>query len=130
MTVYITIRDVDELLGDTRLPPTKRVKPCSVQTLMTALNLQDIDPEHIPEEVKQAGAFIASVAAAGNLYQQKTDSGVVTSKSVEADDVKVSRTFAELSTTSTELLDPDLQLALDMLKPWMINPFQTFFVRA
>jgi hypothetical protein len=98
---------------------------------MTALNLQDIDPEHIPEEVKQAGAFIASVAAAGNLYQQKTDSGVVTSKSVEADDVKVSRTFAELSTTSssTELLDPDLQLALDMLKPWMINPFQTFFVR-
>jgi hypothetical protein len=37
---------------------------------MTALNLQDIDPEHIPE-VKQAGAFIASVAAAGNLYQQK-----------------------------------------------------------
>ena len=97
---------------------------------MTALNLQDIYPEHIPEEVKQAGAFIASVAAAGNLYQQKTDSGVVTSKSVEADDVKVSRTFAELSTTSTELLDPDLQLALDMLKPWMINPFQTFFVRA
>ena len=38
---------------------------------MTALNLQDIYPEHIPEEVKQAGAFIASVAAAGNLYQQK-----------------------------------------------------------
>ncbi|HBY1575796.1 TPA: protein singed, partial [Klebsiella pneumoniae] len=45
-------------------------------------------------------------------------------------DVKVSRTFAEISTTSAELLDPDLQLALDMLKPWMINPFQTFFVRA
>ncbi|RRE43161.1 protein singed [Klebsiella pneumoniae] len=129
MTVYITIRDVDELLG-IRAAADKRVKPCSVQTRMTALNLQDIDPEHIPEEVKQAGAFIASVAAAGNLYQQKTDSGVVTSKSVEADDVKVTRTFAELSTTSTELLDPDLQLALDMLKPWMINPFQTFFVRA
>ncbi|RRE77960.1 protein singed [Klebsiella pneumoniae] len=129
MTVYITIRDVDELLG-IRTAADKRVKPCSGKHWMTALNLQDIDPEHIPEEVKQAGAFIASVAAAGNLYQQKTDSGVVTSKSVEADDVKVSRTFAELSTTSTELLDPDLQLALDMLKPWMINPFQTFFVRA
>ncbi|UNA33911.1 hypothetical protein LOF13_27875 [Klebsiella pneumoniae subsp. pneumoniae] len=40
-------------------------------TWMTALNLQDIEPEDIPEEVKQAGAFIASVAAAGNLYQQK-----------------------------------------------------------
>ncbi|WP_228709531.1 hypothetical protein [Klebsiella pneumoniae] len=37
------------------------------QTRMTALNLQDIDPEHIPEEVKP----IASVAAVDNLYQQK-----------------------------------------------------------
>ena len=129
MTVYITIQDVDELLGDTWAAADKKGKAVlQANTWMTALNLQDIDPEHIPEEVKQAGAFIASVAAAGNLYQQKTDSGVVTSKSVEADDVKVSRTFAELSTTSTELLDPDLQLALDMLKPWMINPFQTFFV--
>ncbi|PLN17669.1 protein singed, partial [Klebsiella pneumoniae] len=118
MTVYITIQDVDELLGDTWAAADKKGKAVlQANTWMTALNLQDIDPEHIPEEVKQAGAFIASVAAAGNLYQQKTDSGVVTSKSVEADDVKVSRTFAELSTTSTELLDPDLQLALDMLKP-------------
>ena len=126
MTVYITIQDVDELLGDTWTTADKKGKAVlQANTWMTALSLQDI-----PEEVKQAGAFIASVAAAGNLYQQKTDSGVVTSKSVEADDVKVSRTFAELSTTSTELLDPDLQLALDMLKPWMLNPFQTFFVRA
>ncbi|UPS74597.1 protein singed [Klebsiella quasipneumoniae] len=110
MTVYITIQDVDELLGDTWAAADKKGKAVlQANTWMTALNLQDIDPEHIPEEVKQAGAFIASVAAAGNLYQQKTDSGVVTSKSVEADDVKVSRTFAELSTTSTELLDPDLQ---------------------
>lgn len=70
MTVYITIGTLTSCWGY-GLPPTKRVKPCSVQTLMTALNLQDIDPEHIPEEVKQAGAFIASVAAAGNLYQQK-----------------------------------------------------------
>lgn len=131
MTVYITIQNVDELLGDTWAAADKKAKAVlQANTWMTALSLQDIEPEDIPEEVKQAGAFIASVAAAGNLYQQKTDSGVVTSKSVEADDVKVSRIFAELSTTSTELLDPDLQLALDMLKPWMINPFQTFFVRA
>ena len=71
MTVYITIRDVDELLG---IPGCRRQKGKAVlqaNTRMTALNLQDIDPEHIPEEVKQAGAFIASVAAAGNLYQQK-----------------------------------------------------------
>lgn len=71
MTVYITIQDVDELLGIPGLPPTKAKAVLQANTWMTALNLQDIDPEHIPEEVKQAGAFIASVAAAGNLYQQK-----------------------------------------------------------
>ncbi len=32
MTVYITIQDVDELLGIPGLPPTKRLKPCSRQT--------------------------------------------------------------------------------------------------
>lgn len=72
MTVYITIQDVDELLGDTWAAADKKGKAVlQANTWMTALNLQDIDPEHIPEEVKQAGAFIASVAAAGNLYQQK-----------------------------------------------------------
>jgi hypothetical protein len=130
MTVYITIQDVDEQLGDAWAAADKKAKAVlQANTWMTGLNLQDIDPEDIPYEVKQAGAYAASVAAAGKLYQKKTDSGVMTSKSVEADDVKVSKTFAELSTSSTELLDPDLQLALAMLKPWMLNPFQTFLVR-
>ncbi|MBK0003370.1 protein singed [Erwinia sp. S38] len=131
MTVYITLQDVDGILGSSWAAADKKSKAVlQANTWMTGLNLQDIEPENIPDTVKQAGAYAASVAAAGNLYQQKTDSGVVTSKSVEADDVKVSRTFAELSTTSTALLDPDLQLALAMLKPWMLSPLQTFFVRA
>lgn len=131
MTTYITVADVDQLLGENWTEPDKKAKAVLMaNTWMTGLNLQDIDLNNIPDDVKQAGAYAASVAAAGNLYQQKTDSGVVTSKSVEADDVKVSRTFAELSTSSTELLDPDLQLALAMLNPWMLSPFQTFFVRS
>ncbi|HEL9785308.1 TPA: hypothetical protein U0X22_004973 [Klebsiella pneumoniae] len=54
MTVYITIQDVDELLGDTWAAADKKGKAVlQANTWMTALNLQDIDPEHIPEEVKE-----------------------------------------------------------------------------
>lgn len=47
MTVYITIQDVDELLGDTWTAADKKGKAVlQANTWMTALNLQDIDPEH------------------------------------------------------------------------------------
>ncbi|HBS5737052.1 TPA: protein singed, partial [Klebsiella pneumoniae] len=53
MTVYITIQNVDELLGDTWAAADKKGKAVlQANTWMTALNLQDIEPEDIPEEVK------------------------------------------------------------------------------
>lgn len=131
MTTYITVADVDGLLGDGWADADKKVKAVLMANAwMTSLNLQDIDPDNIPDDVRQAGAYAASVAAAGNLYQQKTSSGVVTSESVTADGVSVSESYAELSTESASLLDPDLQLALALLGPWRLSPFQTYFVRA
>ncbi|MBW6186966.1 protein singed, partial [Pseudomonas aeruginosa] len=60
--------DVDELLENSGAASDEKAKAVlQANTWMTALNLQDIDPEHNPEEIKQAEAFIASVAAAGNL---------------------------------------------------------------
>lgn len=83
----------------------------------------------IPDDVKQAGAYAALSAANGGMYQQKTDSGVLLSKAVDADDVSVSKTFAELGTNSSALLDSDLQLALAMLKPYGVSQSQVRLVR-
>jgi len=131
MTTYITVADVDGILGDGWAEADKKAKSVLMANAwMTSLNLQDIDAGSIPADVKTAGAYASSVAAAGNLYQQKTDSGVITGKAVDADGVKVSRTFAEISVDSSSLLAPDLQLALALLKPWQLNPFQAYLVRA
>lgn len=131
MVIYITVSDVDDLLGETWTDADKKAKAVLMANVwLTTQDLQNIDLSNIPDEVKLAGSYAASVAAAGRLYQQKMDSGVITSKSVEADDVKVSKLFVELSVNSAELLDADLQLALALLKPWMCSPFQTFLIRA
>ena len=131
MASYITVADVDSLFGAGWADPDKKAKSVLMANAwMTSLNLQDIDPDKIPDNVKQAGAYAASVAVVGNLYQQKNNSGVVTSESVDADGVSVSESYAEISADSTSLLDPDLQLALALLGPWRLNPFQTYLVRA
>lgn len=123
MTTYITVADVDEILGDEWAEESAKPKAVLMaNAYMTALNLQNVPDNPVPDDVKQAGAYIASVAAAGNLYKQKTDSGLVTSKSVKAGSTQVTKSFASLDSSSSSLLDPDLQLALAMLQPWMGNP--------
>ena len=129
MITYITVSDVDRILGADWTDASKKEKPVKMANAwLNGLNLR-VCPDNIPEDVKEAGAYAASVAAAGKLYQQKTDSGVVTSKSVEAKGVSVSKSFAELSTNSTALLDPDLQFALALLKPYGVNQSQIRLVR-
>ena len=121
MTTYITVADVDEILGTSWAGEAAKPKAVlQANAYLTALNLQGITGA-TPDDVKQAGAYIASVAAAGNLYKQKTDSGLVTSKSVKAGSAQVTKSFASLDSTSSSLLDPDLQLALAMLQPWRSN---------
>lgn len=122
MTNYITVADVDELLGPDWTDGEK--KPAAVlqaNAFMTALNLSGV-PAPSPDEVKQAGALLAKAAADGVLYQQQTESGSLTSKTVEADGVKVSKSYASGQNSSTSLLAVDVQLALDLLRPWRVNP--------
>ncbi|MFV8936656.1 DnaT-like ssDNA-binding protein [Serratia fonticola] len=129
MTTFITVADVDALLGPDWTDASKKdLSVLMANAWMTNLNLR-ICSDEIPENVKLAGAYAALAAANGGLYQQKSDSGVVTSKSVDADGVSVSKSFAELATNSTSLLDSNLQLALAMLRPYGASTSQIRVVR-
>ncbi|EPG4625415.1 protein singed [Citrobacter koseri] len=135
MLTYITVADVDALLGSTWTDDSKKAKSVLMaNTWLNGLSLKmPIDKTTheviIPDDVKLAGAYAAQAAANGGLYQQKTSSGVLTSESVDADGVSVSESYAELATNSTSLLDSDLQLALAMLKPYGVNTSQIRLVR-
>lgn len=123
MVIYITVADVDLVLGSNWAPDADKAKAVLMANAwMNALNLQGIDPENIPENVVIAGSYIASVAAAGNLYVQKTSSGILASESVEAKGVKSSESYFTGGSFDTDtLLDPDLQLALDLLAQYLSN---------
>lgn len=135
MITYITVADVDALLGSTWTDESKKAKSVLMaNTWMNGLNLKmpcdkATHEVIIPDDVKLAGAYASLAAANGGLYQQKTSSGVLTSESVDADGVSVSESYAELATNSTSLLDSDLQLALAMLKPYGANTSQIRLVR-
>ena len=135
MITYITVADVDQILGADWTNPSKKSKSVLMaNTWMKGLNLKMPCDNRtheviIPDDVKQAGAYAAQAAANGGLYQQKTNSGSLLSNSVDADGVSVSKTFAELAVNSTALLDSDLHLALAMLKPYGVNQSQIRLVR-
>ncbi|MDU4288334.1 MAG: protein singed [Mixta calida] len=123
MATYITVADVDELLGADWAPAEKKAKAVlQANAYLTALNLQGII-DATPDDVKMAGAYLALTAATGMLYRQQTESGALSSKMVDADGVKVSKTYASGQTSSTSLLPDNVQLALALLQPWRSNPF-------
>ncbi len=120
--IYITVSDVDDILGTSWTDDSKKAKAVlQANAYMTALKLSCVaDPT--PDDVKQAGAFLAKAAAEGVLYKQQTESGSLTSKTVDADGVKVSKTYSSGQNSSTALLPADVQLALALLQPWRSNP--------
>ncbi|WDG52492.1 hypothetical protein [Pseudomonas chlororaphis] len=96
MTTYISIEQVNALLGSTWAPDDKKPRAVLMaNTWLTNLGLPVFDP--VPDDVVQAGAEVAREAAAGNLYGAK-ETGVL-SKSVDADGVSSSKTYAESSRT-------------------------------
>lgn len=135
MITFVTVESVDSILGAIWADESKKAKSVLMANIwMNGLSLKmpcnaATHETIIPDDVKQAGAYASLAASNGGLYQQKTDSGVLLSKTVDADDVSVSKTFAEISTSSSALLDSDLQLALAMLKPYGVNQSQVRLLR-
>ena len=94
MTIYITVAQVNELLGATWVPEDQKARAVLMaNTWLTNLGLPEFDP--VPGDVIQAGAEIAREAAAGNIYDS-VETGVL-SKSVDADGVSSSKSYSASS---------------------------------
>ncbi|MDI0735539.1 protein singed [Escherichia coli] len=129
MITYVTSDDVDNALGNAWASENAKNKAVLMANAwLNGFNLK-INPSRIPEEIKLAGAYAARSASLGKLFQQKNDSGVVISKAVSADGISVSKSFAQLPANSTALLEPDLQLAIALLKPYGLSRSQVRVVR-
>ncbi|MDI3372363.1 hypothetical protein QLG14_24355 [Pseudomonas sp. V104_10] len=122
MTIYITVEQVDALLGPTWAPDDQKARAVLMaNTWLTNLGLPEFDP--IPDDVIQAGAEIAREAAAGNIYGSK-ETGVL-SKSVNADGVSSSKTYSESSRT----ISAGESFALALLAHYLNSSGQTKIVR-
>lgn len=123
MIAYITVHDVDTLLGSGWAVPDKKDRAVLIANVwLTNKNLPDLDP--IPDEWTQAGAEIAREAAAGRIYGQ-AETGLL-SKSVSADTVSSSKTFA----SNHKIVSAGETLALALLEPWLGNSSMIKLVRA
>lgn len=122
MTIYITVEQVDNLLGPTWAPDDQKARAVLMaNTWLTNLGLPEFDP--VPDDVIQAGAEIAREAAAGNIYGSK-ETGVL-SKSVNADGVSSSKTYSESSRT----ISAGESFALALLAHYLNSSGQTKIVR-
>lgn len=122
MTIYITVEQVDALLGPTWAPDDQKARAVLMaNTWLTNLGLPEFDP--VPDDVIQAGAEIAREAAAGNIYGSQ-ETGVL-SKSVNADGVSSSKTYSESSRT----ISAGESFALALLAHYLNSSGQTKVVR-
>lgn len=122
MTNYITVEQVDTLLGPTWAPDDQKARAVLMaNTWLTNLGLPEFDS--VPDDVIQAGAEIAREAAEGNIYGSK-ETGVL-SKSVNADGVSSSKTYSESSRT----ISAGESFALALLAPYLNSSGQTKIVR-
>lgn len=123
MTIYVTVAQVDELLGSDWAPADKKARSVMMaNTWLTSLGLPDFDP--VPDDVIQAGAEIAREAALGNIYS-KTETGV-TAKSVKAGSVSTSKSYSEYART----VSAGESFALALLAPYLNFNGQSAVVRA
>jgi len=123
MATYIIVADVDAILGASWTTEDKKVRAVmQANAYLISLNLVGVDMDVIPDEVKQAGAELAKVAAEGKLYQQKTE-GSLEAKTVKAGSVTTSKTFASLDSSKIIAPPGDVQFALALLTPWRSSPF-------
>ena len=123
MATYITVAEVDAILGASWAPDDKKARAVlQANAYLTSLNLVDVDMDAIPEEVKQAGAELAVVASEGKLYQQQTE-GSLEAKTVKAGSVTTSKTFASIDASKSTALPGGVQFALGLLAPWRVSGF-------
>lgn len=111
MTDFITIAQVDSLLGAEWTTEDKKLRAVLMaNTWLTERVREVIEPT--PDAVVQAGAEIATEAAAGRMYAAQARA--VAATSVKAGSVSTSKTFTEGSKAMTA----GEAFALALIKPW------------
>lgn len=112
MTDFITVADVDALLGPGWAGTGDAVLAVTMANAWLTAKITRPVPDPVPSEIKLAGAQVAKEAAAGLLYAA-IETGVL-SKSVEADGVSSSKTY---SATARKLTAGEA-FAEALLTPW------------
>ncbi|MCO7515715.1 hypothetical protein NJF44_10670 [Pseudomonas guariconensis] len=113
MTDFITVADVDSLLGPGWAGSGDPVLAVAMANAWLTAKINRTVADPTPDAIKLAGAQVAKEAAAGNLY--KATEKEVLSKTVSATvGTSVSKTYAQGSTDLTA----GENFALDLIAPW------------
>ena len=116
--IFVTIEDVDTILGDTWATQDK--KALSVQDANDWLNgmklCKGLDP--IADSIKRAAAYLSRLSSQDLLYATQTD-GVVTEKTVSAQQgTSVSKKYAVGQEKGKHA---DMQRVESLLKPYLCS---------
>ena len=113
MTDFITVADVDTLLGPGWAGTGDPILAVSMANAWLTAKIKRVVPDPVPAEIKTAGAQVAKEAAAGNLY--KATQKEVLSKTVSAQSgTSTSKTYA----AGSKDLSAGENFALALLVPW------------
>lgn len=111
MTIYVTVGDVDTLLGSDWAE--EAAKPLAVLQANDWLTAKGIPSDNDDERIVRAGAYLAKMAAGGTLYADSD--GAVKSETIKADTVSVSTEYQD----GSRALLGDQKYIDDLLRPWL-----------
>lgn len=117
MTDFITVADVAAQLGPDWAGAGDPVLAVAMANAWLTARIKRVVPDPVPAEIKTAGAHMAKVAAAGNLYKDTKKEVQSTTVSAQAG-TSVSKTYVAGSTDLTQ----GENFALALLEPWIKRP--------
>jgi len=117
MTDFITVADVDAQLGPDWAGTGDPVLSVAMANAWLTAKIKRVVPDPVPAEIKTAGAQVAKVAAAGNLYKDTKKEVQSTTVSAQAG-TSTSKTYVAGSTDLTQ----GENFALALLEPWVKRP--------
>jgi len=113
MTDFITVADVDQRLGQDWVGTGDAVLAVAMANAWLTAKIKRPVPDPVPDAIVSAGAQVAKLAAAGQLY--KDTQREVQSKTVSAQSgTSVSKTYVA---GSVDRLTGE-SFALDLIAPW------------
>ena len=113
MATYITVADVDELLGPGWAGAGDPVLSVMQANAWLTSKIKRPVPAEVPAEIKQAGAQVAKVSSTGGLYKS-TDRETVSETVSATSGTSVSETYVQGSVA----LSAGENFALALISPW------------